>query len=194
MQCVYHRRAGDFRGEIIYPLYKLRAVDEGLFHREASKYEGRRAVMDQAIAGLDIAWNDAVHCSPVHPHRIFHALQAAGCQPSDALEWFVLPLDRLESTRTVIYRYPEKSRDSCPWPPEDFAVFDASSFRELTNVPRSTLEYFARCADDGIAPLMFHRIPHVLVGHAIDAAGLATVRWNDPIADAGAIPGRPGSS
>jgi hypothetical protein len=78
MAFVYHGVPRDMVGDVIYPLNRLRQVDERLYEVQAGKYAGRETVLDFCIPGLGVKFNDAVHCAALHPHHLSQACVAAG--------------------------------------------------------------------------------------------------------------------
>lgn len=181
MGFLYHARPLDMRGETLYPLNRLRAIDPALYEREKAKYKGREAVLDFRIPLIDVLWNDALHLSTIHPYHLAVAWRAAGLRAPiwDRL-FFRIPIDRIAGYQCVrfaseslwVNNSPNEDAPLAP-PAEEFTFFDSTGYEELREAPTSYHDYLIRQQQRGRRPLQFPKIPHVLVPGAVDVAGLA---------------------
>ena len=195
MAFVYHGVPRDMVGEVIYPLNRLRQIDERLYEVQASKYAGRETVLDFRIPGLGVKFNDAVHCAAIHPHHLYRARVAAGFEVPPRPEApaamtglaFEIPLERIVEHPVVWYSCrtlwingaPNEDVPVVP-PADEFERFDPPRYRPLSAATEAHLEYLRRLKLRGERGLMFVHIPHVLVAGPIDVSGLRIVAWDEP--------------
>lgn len=195
MSVVWHGVPQQMVGTTVVPLGELRSVDADLYETQRAKYAGREAVLDYRIPLLDRGFLDTVHCSSVHPHRIYRARTEAGVDvPSrSSTGWgigmaFEIPLERILVNRTAWYAwrtpwvngYPGEDVPDEP-PSDEFEDFDPVRYAPLPDVPEQHRHYLARMRSAGRRPLTFVHIPHVLVAGPIDIRECRIVRWEDPV-------------
>ena len=185
-------------GEVIYPLNQLAAVDFDRYEFQRSKYAGREAALDFRIPGIDMLFNDTVHCACLHPYRLYTARRELGFDPprrGTAGSWatglaFEIPLERITVHPVVWYSVKTLWINGAPnedvplTPPlDEFEQFDPERYRPLTAATPAHISYLERMKNRGQRPLMFVHIPHVLVAGAIDVSGLRVVPWDEPPSD-----------
>ena len=184
MRFLYHARPPDMRGETLYPLNRLRSIDRALYEREQAKYEGREAVLEFRIPLIDVLWNDTLHLSTIHPYHLAAAWRAVGLwTPTLERPFFQIPVERVgryqsvclqasrsgsTTRRTRTCRWHRRSRSS------DCSISPTIGSRGRP--PVSYYEYLRRQRQRGHRPLLFPKVPHVLVSGPVDVAGLALVR------------------
>lgn len=194
MPRVYHTVPVDMVGTVLHPLNHLYAVAPDQYAMQRAKYAGREAVLDYRIPGLDLLFNDTVHCSPLHPYYLFQVRQELGlpvpARPRGT-SWtemvYPIPLERIMIHSVVWYAwktpwingYPNDDVPLQP-PADEFEPFDPSCYQELTAPTERHLSYLATMQARGRPPLMFVHIPHVLVGGPIDVSRLEPILWNEP--------------
>ena len=195
MIAVYHGVPRDMVGDVLYPLNQLERIDARLYEVQRSKYAGREAALDFRVPGLDVLFNDMVHCASIHPHRLYAARRALGFEvprrpPPPA--WatglaYEIPLERIArhpvvwySARTLwINGAPGEDVPLVP-PGDEFEPFDPARYQPLSEPTAAHVAYLRRMRDRGERGLMFVHIPHVLVGGPIDVSGLRVVPWDEP--------------
>jgi hypothetical protein len=192
---VYHAVPTAMVGEVIYPLNELARVAPTAYQLQRGKYTGREAVLHADI-GNGRLFNDTVHCSPLHPYRLFFVRRQLGFNPPPARAhddrgigglFFEIPTERIVTHPTMWYRwetpwingYPGEDVAATP-PLDEFEPFDAERYQELPDVPDAHRDYLGRMKNDRRRPLMFVHIPHVLVAGPIDIRGLRVTRWDKP--------------
>jgi hypothetical protein len=195
LSVVWHGVPQGMVGDTVVPLGQLRSVDPDLYETQKAKYAGREAVLDYRIPLLNCGFLDTVHCSSVHPHKIYRARQEAGFEVPARSDtgWgiglaFEIPLERILVNRTAWYSwrtpwvngYPYEDVPAEP-PSDEFEDFDSASYTPLPDVPDRHRLYLARMRDERRWPLTFVHIPHVLVAGAIDIRGCRIVRWEEPL-------------
>jgi hypothetical protein len=191
---VWHGVPQGMVGETLVPLGQLRSVDPARYEAQRAKYAGREAVLDYRIPLLDQGFLDTVHCSSVHPHRIYEARKKAGftvpARSDDG--WgiglaYEIPLERILANPTAWYSwrtpwvngYPDEDVPGEP-PSDEFEVFDPARYTPLPDVPDLHRRYLARMHEERRRALTFVHIPHVLVAGPIDIGGCRIVRWEEP--------------
>ena len=102
LSVVWHGVPQGMVGDTVVPLGQLRSVDPDLYKTQKAKYAGREAVLDYRIPLLDCGFLDTVHCSSVHPHKIYCARREAGFEVPARSDtgWgiglaFEIPLERI---------------------------------------------------------------------------------------------------
>jgi hypothetical protein len=192
---VYHAVPRDMVGEVIYPLNELSRVNRRLYERQHAKYQGREAVLEFRIPGVDVLFNDTVHCACLHPYHLFAAREALGMDPprrpappawSTGLA-FEIPLERIVVHPVVWYSWQTMWINGAPnedvplTPPTDeFEPFDPDFYRPLNAAPPAHVDYLREQRARGEKSLMFVHIPHILVAGPIDVSGLKIVAWDEP--------------
>jgi hypothetical protein len=182
-------------GEVLYPLNQLAKVDSRSHELQRSKYEGRERLLQMSIPGLDLLWNDTLHCAPIHPHLLYEARRALDLLPSPWMtgRFFEIPLERILVNPVIWFSGGAPIRpaggedDHAASFGREFERFDAARYHELPEVPVAHLSYLRRMKDSGKRPLTFAYIPHVLVAGSIDVAGVRTIAWDEPASTATAL-------
>jgi hypothetical protein len=192
MTVVWHGVPREMIGDTLFSLWQLRELDAELFHRQRQKYAGREATLDFRLPILGVRFNDTIHCSPVHPYRLFVARRQLGLNPvarPDAPRmtglFFEIPVERILVHPVLWYRWrtlwingaPDEDVPLTP-PEDDFEPFEASRYSPLRDVTPSHLDYLVRMKGRGQPSLAFVHMPHVLVGGPIDIKGCQVVGWD----------------
>lgn len=172
---VYHRKQDNMVGTVLYPLTVLQQMIPEVYIAHKAKYEGREAVMDIVVPLLGCKWNDVIHMSPMHPNLVYRELAAAGLNPDPQRPYFKIPVQQLCQNKTVIYTY---ERAKIVTNDDQFVPFDIKRFENLTSLPKMTKEYYHACATQGIRPLLFHHVPHVMTMGAIETENLEVICWS----------------
>ncbi len=172
MSFIYHGCPETMIGTVLYPLNVLRTTHPELHRREMAKYADnpkRQALPSTVLPLLDCLWNDVLHCSPIHPHRLYHAWRSVRTDPVPELEFYRIPINRVAGHPLALMRG------------RDLECIDSSTFEEIPEVSPETIEWYRRLASQGRFGAHFVGVPHVLVKGAIDIAGVEVMRWSDPL-------------
>jgi len=156
------------KGEILYPLNRMKDVDPEIFSEHVKKYEGRESIMERTIPSLGCLWNDVLHMSAVHPEEIQKLLVENGNELKSR-KFFEIDPHLLEKDKTTIYLYPWGKRT---FGAEDFTSFDPDNIAEYSIIPEETKRYYKEMLEKGERPLLWHGIPHFLYHGSIDTKGL----------------------
>lgn len=167
-------------GDVLYPLNRLKKIHPEIYERNLKRYAGRDHLRKAKIPQLNCLWNDVLHCSPIDLKILYRALLHAGIDPAP-LEYFSIPLARIEAGAAVIYKFSAESPGIGEAPSEsDFQSFDHAQFRAPERVPSAASDYYARSAKQKSGfPYLFHGIPHILVKQSMPVAGLEVLNWSD---------------
>lgn len=175
MEVVYHGVPAGMAGEVLYPLNRLAAVEPGPYERQLAKYAGREELLELQIPGLDLLWNDVLHCSPLHPRLLYEARRELGLPTAeqDGLtgRFFEVPLERI-LVHPVVWLSHGSLEGS-------FEPFDAARYQELTEVPAARRAYLREAKAAGRHIRAFAFVPHVLVAGPVDVRGLRTFAWGE---------------
>ena len=159
MKYVYHRKSLNMVGSILHPLNELKDALPETYANEAAKYKGREFLMEEIIPILNCKWNDVIHLSPIEPFIVYQELIEAGFSPSKDDLFYKVPLDYLSENLTVIYKY---ENEDGKFLPDQFVKLVKNSFRNLSELPAGTKEWYKYCSENKKRPLLFHLIPHIL--------------------------------
>ncbi len=100
---LYQRVSVNLQGNMLLPLNELKQVYDNLYQLHVKKYRDREGVLERRVLPLDCLWNDVLHLSPIHPHKIKKASIEQGLQLSNLGHYFRfealnLGLDECNST------------------------------------------------------------------------------------------------
>lgn len=165
---LYHRVPPQLVGDALYPLNMLRESHPDVYQKEAAKYAGREALMQERIPKLNVLWNDVLHLTPVHPRELRQAYLEAGGKKFPT-EWYRIPAISLNAAQAVIFRGsfsdPEHGLQE-----QDIAPFDVDNLAPYTTLPDETRQYYKEELTAGKRPLLFLHVPHVLYRKSINIA------------------------
>jgi hypothetical protein len=165
---VYHRVPKNLTGDVLYPLNVLKHTHPGIYADQAAKYSGREELMQTAIPGLNCLWNDVLHFSLVHPKLIFDALRTIGYgyRPHRIFEIGSSLLDP-GNCLLLVHSVDGSTKEFLQCAPENFSPAGTLS--------GETVAYFTQCFNEGIHPLLFAGVPHLLYRGSVDISGCPVV-------------------
>lgn len=172
---LYHRAVRDVRGDSLQPLNVLRELHPDVYAREAAKYVGREALMQERVERLDCLWNDVLFFSPVHPGPLLDAVRAIGREVSPVRFWTLSAAD-LDPARACVH-LPR------PWPggvkpahdPADERPLDARTLRTVRVPPAGTLARL-HALPAGAPLILWMDVPHVLYRGSVPLGALGELR------------------
>lgn len=179
---LYHIKHLDFCGNELYPLNQMEKIEnlKPLAKKHAEKYKNREWIREMKVSYFNCYFNDVIFLSPVHPNRIFEALKMAGYSPIQ-VQFLEIPFNALNKKKAVIWKCP--SAEYLPIK-EDLLLlnrYEKISKKALENyrtVPESTKEYYKKCFQQGLKPLIFLGLPHVLVKDKIQLLSSRVLIWS----------------
>jgi hypothetical protein len=170
-------------GNTLYPLNTLREINKDTYEFHIAKYTHRKILMELKIPVLNCFWNDVVHCSPIDPNLLYRALIKAGLHRVRNMEFFKIPIELLKNIEFVKYKFDkeifDREKKAYVLTTEDIEPLTIGSYRELSELPNKTIEWYKQCAESGRGvPLWFRYIPHILVKGNIHIKEVDVCDWS----------------
>ncbi|MGL1157031.1 hypothetical protein [Vibrio parahaemolyticus] len=167
---LYHRVPVNLQGNMLFPLNELKQVHDNLYQFHVKKYRDRERALERRVLPLDCLWNDVLHLSPIHPHKLKKALIEQGLQLSNLGRYFrfeALNLGLNECNSTFFWSKEQKFGE---WSAKesDYFKFDVARLSEMSDLPPETERYYAQQISIGASPLLYFRTPHVLFKGSIN--------------------------
>lgn len=164
------------QGEILYPGNQLKDAYPEQYERSVARYQGREMVREQPVPMLGCLWNDVLYFSPVHPEQVRDALAELGKEFSvTPWEYFVVDPELISSKDAVIYMFKYLDRKD-KYKSDNWEPYDPKRVEELTSLPDETKAYFKRALGEGINPLLWIQVPHIMYRGTLDTSGLERIR------------------
>lgn len=181
---VYHLVPIPLEGTTLYPLNQLQAARPGLYTQHAKKYLGRENIMEEQLPLLHCKWNDVLHFSSTHPKvivkELFASLKRLGIGESEIpdREWFEVPYSAIQSLPHVFFEnHPSAQRQADQHLSADFRECNESELSLAREFPQEMRDYYDDCYRKGVRPLLFNRLPHVLVQAPIETSKFNRFSW-----------------
>lgn len=172
MHYLYHRVPKDMTGTTLYPLNMLKDLYPALYAAHVQKYEGREHLLTTEIPPLHCLWNDVLHFTAVAPAELKANLARAGIT-LDSVAWYKIPVSRIVGEHSIAFTY---RRDKSVTPNFiEYEQFDPTHMDIYRIVPDETIEYYKQKKQEGVRPLLFHLVPHILYRGTIETRGLEIV-------------------
>ena len=160
------------KGTVLYPLNQLKDIDPEVFVTHRKKYIGRENIQQQSIPELDCLWNDVLHFAPVHPADVKKGLQEAGSDLTG--DFYQIDPHMLDPKYTVIYLYCHKTINE-KLLPNNFVSFNPDDLEQYSHLPRETIDDYKKLLNEGKAPFLYHRVPHILYKGTLDISGCTII-------------------
>lgn len=155
------------QGEILYPLNELKQHHVDAYNQQIRKYEGREALLKNAIPTLNCLWNDVLHLAAVHPEEVKTAMSKAGLTYSG--KFFQIDPHSLEPKNTTIYLY-KPPYTSKLLEESDFVAYDPDHLHKYSHVGEATIEDYRKRMQQGKRPFVHVFVPHILYKGTIDTS------------------------
>ena len=172
MKFLYHGKPEDMIGTVLFPLNEMQVTLPEIYKLEKAKYADRESLMEEIIPILNCKWNDVLHLSPIDPKIVYQELINAGFSPSKDALFFKIPVDQINESLTVVYKYENGNKT-----PDQFLKFSKEIFQNLSELPTGTKAWYKECAASKKRPLLFHMVPHILTKSSIDITNCEVVSW-----------------
>ncbi len=172
MVYLYHIVPKNMKGNILYPLNRLKKVYPEVYKKQITKYVGRERIMWQKIIYLNCKWNDVIHLTPVNPSKINKTLLAIGLKLIKC-KWYKINANILDPKKTVIYKY---LSDKIPLPISDYEKYNPNKLVKYNKIPLLLKRYYSQQFKNKTKPLLFHLIPHVLYKGNIKVENLEIIK------------------
>src|SRR3989344_3386852 len=172
MDYLYHRVPKNMSGTILYPLNILKKIKPDIYAEQAKKYDGREQLLEVEILPLKCLWNDVLHFTAVSPTELKTNLAKAGIE-IDPISFYKIPASMIEGEGSIAFIY---RRDVVLQPSfKEYEPFNPDRMSFYRQVPRKTIEYYKEKHTEGIRPLLFHLVPHILYKGNVETKGLEIV-------------------
>ncbi len=159
-------------GTTLYPLNVLKETRPEVYNEHVKKYEGRERLLTTEIPPLHCLWNDVLHFTAVAPSTLKANLAKADIElPS--VGWFKVPVSLIQEENSIAFTY-RRDEDLIP-KFKEYEPFDPARIETYRIVPQETIEYYKQKKAEGVRPLLFHLVPHILYKGSLDTKDLEIV-------------------
>ena len=156
-------------GTILYPLNILKETQPEVYSEHVKKYEGRERLLTTEVPPLHCLW---LHFTAIAPSTLKANLAKADTElPSVA--WFKVPVSLIQGENSIAFTY-RRDEDVVP-NFKEYEPFDSTRMETYRIVPEDTIEYYKQKKAEGVRPLLFHLVPHILYKGSIETKGLEVV-------------------
>ncbi|TFB12811.1 group-specific protein [Filobacillus milosensis] len=171
------------QGNDLIPLNKIKNEYPNLYEKYTKKYQGEREnLLKRKIPKLDCLWNDVVHFLPLHPYHVFNELDNLGIEVKKDLHFFKIPAYKLNKKSSALYHYRPEN-----WNGPGQHIYDEEisiiehieDFKELTSIPKETVNYYKEENQKGNKFGLFHFIPHLLIKEGLSIDNAVKVSWSN---------------
>jgi len=172
MDYLYHRVPKNMSGTVLYPLNVLKQTHPEIYATHVKKYDDRQHLLTAEVLPLHCLWNDVLHFTAVSPHELKTNLAKAGVE-IDPISWYKIPVSMIEGDKSIAFIY---RRDQSIIPNfKEYETFDLKRMNVYRQVPEETIEYYKQKKAEGMRPLLFHLVPHILYKGSIDINGFEII-------------------
>lgn len=173
MLYVYHRVPKNMIGTMLYPLNELKRLYPEIYDAQVKKYEGRERLLTAEVPPLNCLWNDVLHLTAVSPQELKANLAKANIElPS--VPWFKIPASSIVGENSIAFTYRRDLNNAIPIFKE-YEVFDPHRIDMYRAVPHETIEYYKQKKKEGVRPLFFHLVPHILYRGSLNTTDFEAV-------------------
>lgn len=169
---LYHRVPKNMAGTILYPLNILKQTHPDIYSEQVKKYEGRERLLTTEIPPLHCLWNDVLHFTAVSPSTLKANLAKADIELA-SVGWFKVPVSLIQGENSITFTY-RRDEDVVP-NFKEYQPFDPNKMETYRTVPEATIEYYKQKKAEGVRPLLFHLVPHILYKGPIETKELEII-------------------
>lgn len=172
---LYHLLTADMRESVLLPLAMLKTTYPELHAIAWQKHLGRPWLPHASVSPLDCRWCDVVCLSPLVIYRELAGLGRRWGQPP---RWFPIDASALRDLPATSFIPPPRlaSDTARRLAFQPFAIEGAT---EPQTLPPATRLHFRAALKLRRRPLLFHRVPHVLVRGAVDVTHAVIEQFNE---------------
>ncbi len=172
MGCLYHRVPVNMLGTTLHPLNELKKSHPDIYAEHVKKYEDREHLLTTEVEPLHCLWNDVLHFTAVAPSDLKANLAKANIELA-SVAWFKIPVSLIQGEKSIAFTY---RRDENIVPNfKEYEPFDPARMETYRVVPEATIEYYKGKKAEGVRPLLFHLVPHILHKGSIEMKNLEVV-------------------
>jgi hypothetical protein len=172
MEYLYHRVPKNMVGTTLYPLNVLKETQPDTYSEHVKKYEGRERLLTTEIPPLHCLWNDVLHFTAIAPSTLKANLAKAEIELL-SVAWFKVPVSLIQGENSIAFIY-RRDEDLIP-KFKEYEPFDPARMETYRIVPEETLAYYKQKKAEGVRPLLFHLVPHILYKGSVDTTNLEIV-------------------
>ena len=172
MGFLYHRVPKNMNGTVLYTLNILKEIFPEIYNEEVKKYEGREILLETEIPPLKCLWNDVLHFTAVAPEELKNNLAKAGITYN--MSFFKVPINLIEGENSIAFMYRRDLGIAANF--KEYEVFDPNKMDVYSKVPEETIEYYKQKQAEGVRPLLYHLVPHILYKGKIETKNLEVVK------------------
>jgi len=171
-------------GETLMSLNKIKLLDAELYKQYAKKYDDhpeRPKLLEKEIPKLNCLWNDVIHFLPIHPHLVYDALRTVGVKVKTDLLFYKIPITNLVNNQNVVYLYRKENYKgpAANIYSEDVFFIDIEEYKEITELPIDTRNYYEEENKKGNRFGMFPFIPHILSLGEVSVLDAEVINWSE---------------
>jgi len=182
---IYHMVPQEMVGDKLIPLNSFKQAYPHLYERYTKKYfkdPQRTKLLQRQVPKLNCLWNDVLHFLPLHPYFIYNAITSLGLEMKADVPFYKIPIQNLKTNNNAIYLY---SKENYRGPAEDInedeiRIIEMDEYKEMTEIPLATIEYYTMEKERGKEFGMFPFIPHLLSLGEVAVNGVEIIQWNKP--------------
>lgn len=174
-------------GESLLPLASLEQAQPEIYSAALEKYQThplRKLLPERRIEKLNCRWKDIVHFAPIHPSFLFQGIKEFFPEVRPDVDFFMVPLDRIRGLPAAIFDMNSSEKYELGGEDADelYELFSPDAYKMIETLPESSRKGYEASRDRGEnSPLIFGRLPHVMVKGPVNIAGCKIVRWSDPL-------------
>ncbi|MFJ7667392.1 group-specific protein [Lysinibacillus sp. NPDC097195] len=182
---IYHMVPQEMIGNMLIPLNSLKQAYPHLYEKYSMKYYNhpeRANLLKRQVPKLNCLWNDVLHFLPIHPYSIYETITSLGIEPKANLQFYKIPIQNLKFNYNAMYLY---SKENYRGPSEEInqdeiRIIDIDDYKEITELPLATIEYYRTEKEQGSDFGLFPFIPHLLSHGEVAIQGVEIIQWNKP--------------
>lgn len=159
-------------GTILYPLNVLKETQPEIYTEHVKKYVGRESILSAIIPPLHCLWNDVLHLTAVSPVETKANLVKAGFEYKEEY-FYKIPVEMIVVEHAVAFTNTKGEMRKVA--ELDYEPFDVKRMSEYQKVPEATLKYYMQKKNEGLHPVIYQFVPHVLYKGNIDTRGLDVI-------------------
>ncbi len=170
MNYIYHIKPDPFIGTSLIPLNSMDRNSE-LYKSHAEKYIGRENLMLEMIPKLNCKWNDVVQFSTLDPQVLLNKLKQVFPEMNiSPFFYFKIPMEEilLKHEAAIFHRRITKNKGDFSIDDQDIELIHCGNYKELSEVPDATINYWHESKKKGSSPLWFPYVPHVFIKGIIE--------------------------
>lgn len=169
---VYHRVPANMHGNVLYPLNRLKDIDEDLYNLYAEGYKDRQKLRETNVPILNCLWNDTLFFSPVHPQKLYDLAKEFGLQDQWRFKKFFafkIRTNIMLDNAVVFYRVGKEMNAMVYRPAIEVKI------SELDRIPGLTRAYYESVANQHTDLFPYQLVPQLLYKGEVDTSNVKVI-------------------